>query len=71
MADPTEATISAAEVATLLGVSRNWVYEAAAVGILPAHRLPSTTHPDRPYRWRFRRSEILDWLEQQRTDGRA
>jgi excisionase family DNA binding protein len=46
------------DVARRLGVSRSWVYDAAATGRIPCVRLGG---PDGPLR--FLPAEIEDWLE--------
>lgn len=58
-----------AEVASLLKVSRTWVYDAAADGRLPSIRLGQ---PDGPLR--FVRADIEEWLDCARrawTPGRS
>lgn len=58
-----------AEVASLLKVSRTWVYDAAADGRLPSIRLG---HAEGPLR--FVREDVEAWLDDARkawTPGRA
>lgn len=50
------------EVCRLLGVSRTWVYAAAAEGRIPSIRLGG---PDGPLR--FARTDVEAWLEEQRV----
>ena len=45
-------------VAALLGVPKSWVYASAASGALPHFKIG--------HYLRFRRSEVLAWLEAQR-----
>jgi len=49
--------INAASACRLLGVHRNTLYRLIQSGDIPALKL---THGGR---WRFRRRELLDWLE--------
>jgi excisionase family DNA binding protein len=51
------------EVARRLGVSRSWVYEAAATGRIPCVRLGG---PDGPLR--FLQHDVESWLEQARRN---
>src|SRR3954470_7444306 len=51
------------DVARRLGVSRSWVYDAAASGRIPCVRLGG---PDGPLR--FLPGDVEDWLEQARRD---
>ena len=46
--------LEAEEVAAMLGLGRNQVYEAAARGEIPARRIGR--------RWIFSRRAILEWL---------
>ena len=48
-----EPFLTAAEVADLLGMSRDWVYERALTGELPSYKLPGGKR-------RFLYSELLD-----------
>jgi excisionase family DNA binding protein len=50
-----ERFIRAAQVARMLGVSTKWVYQAAREGTVPSYRFGGVV--------RFRRSEILAWIE--------
>jgi excisionase family DNA binding protein len=51
------------DVARRLGVSRSWVYDAAASGRIPCVRLGG---PDGPLR--FLREDVESWLEQARRN---
>lgn len=64
-----QALMKPAEVCRLLGVSRSWVYAAAADGRIPSMRLGG---PDGPLR--FDRADLEEWLAEQRaawTPGRS
>jgi len=50
------------EVRDLLGVSRTWVYAAAADGRIPSIRLGGQAGP-----LRFVRADVEAWLEEQRA----
>jgi excisionase family DNA binding protein len=54
--------LTAREVAELLGVHENWVYDHAASGDLPSYKIGGTR--------RFDREEIRHWIEQHRENGR-
>ena len=56
-----EAMIGVDEAARFLGVARSWVYSAAHDGRLPGFKVGKY--------WRFRCSELMAWLEQQRNGG--
>ena len=49
--------ISVAEACDFLGVHRNTLYKLITEGNLPAFRLTSGG------RWKFRRSDLEDWVE--------
>lgn len=53
-----ESMMTAHQVAELLGVHENWVYDRAASGGLPSYKLGGAR--------RFRREEIEAWLTAQR-----
>jgi excisionase family DNA binding protein len=57
-----ESMMSARQVAELLGVHENWVYDQAVGGDLPSYKLGGTR--------RFRRDEIDGWIEEHRERGR-
>jgi excisionase family DNA binding protein len=57
-----ESMLSARQVAELLGVHENWVYDQAVGGDLPSYKLGGTR--------RFRREEIDGWIEEHRERGR-
>jgi excisionase family DNA binding protein len=57
-----ESMLTAREVAELLGVHENWVYDHAASGDLPSYKIGGTR--------RFDREEIRRWIEQHRENGR-
>jgi excisionase family DNA binding protein len=58
-----ESMLTAREVAELLGVHENWVYDHAASGDLPSYKIGGTR--------RFDPEEFRGWIEQQRENGRA
>jgi excisionase family DNA binding protein len=58
-----ESMMSARQVAELLAVHENWVYDQAVGGDLPSYKLGGTR--------RFRRDEIDSWIEEHREPGRA
>ena len=63
-----QALMKPSEVRDLLGVSRTWIYAAAADGRLPSVRLGGPKGP-----LRFIRADVEGWLEDQRaawTPGR-
>ena len=51
------------EVADYLGMAERTIYQWAQQGVLPAFKLQAS--------WRFRKSEIDDWLESQRSGPQA
>lgn len=57
-----ESMMSARQVAELLGVHENWVYDQAVGGDLPSYKVGGTR--------RFRRDEIDGWVEEHRERGR-
>jgi excisionase family DNA binding protein len=60
------ALLTVDEVAELLKVPCGWVYERTrlrGLNRLPGFRLGKY--------WRFKETEIFDWLERQRVGGRA
>jgi excisionase family DNA binding protein len=61
--EPMESMMSARQVAELLGVHENWVYDQAVGGDLPSYKLGGTR--------RFRRDEIDGWIEEHREPGRV
>ena len=58
-----ESMMSARQVADLLGVHENWVYDQAARGALPSYKLGGTR--------RFDPEELRGWLSAQREHERA
>lgn len=60
--------LKATEVAARLGVSKTWVYEAAADGRLPHLRLPGEKGQPGPVR--FDADAVDAWLENQRRNWR-
>ena len=57
-----ESMMTAREVAELLGVHENWVYDQAASGALPSYKIGGTR--------RFVREEVLSWIAEHREPGR-
>ena len=57
-----ESMLTARQVAELLGVHENWVYDHAASGDLPSYKIGGTR--------RFDPEELDAWIEQQRENGR-
>jgi excisionase family DNA binding protein len=57
-----ESMLTVRQVAELLGVHENWVYDHAASGDLPSYKIGGTR--------RFDPDEFRDWREQQRQNGR-
>jgi excisionase family DNA binding protein len=57
-----EPFIEAEIVAQILGMSRQWVYQAAIDGKIPGYRIGQAI--------RFRESEIRQWIEERRLTGR-
>lgn len=58
LSGPSEPLLTAVEVAAYLNVSRITIYDWAQKGKIPAFRLG--------HHWRFRRSEIERWLDENR-----
>ena len=59
-----ESMMTVRQVAELLGVHENWVYDQAASGALPSYKLGGTR--------RFHREEIQGWIAEHReAQGRA
>jgi excisionase family DNA binding protein len=54
-----ESMLTARQVAELLGVHENWVYEMAASGELPSYKLGGSR--------RFDRDEVHGWIADHRT----
>jgi excisionase family DNA binding protein len=57
-----ESMLTAREVAELLGVHENWVYDHAASGDLPSYKIGGTR--------RFDPDELRGWIDGQRENGR-
>ena len=57
-----EAMMTASQVAELLGVHENWVYDQAANGSLPSYKLGGAR--------RFDPAELRTWLAEHREQGR-
>jgi excisionase family DNA binding protein len=57
-----ESMLTARQVAELLGVHENWVYDMAASGELPSYKIGGTR--------RFDRDEIRGWIAEHRTTQR-
>ena len=55
-----EKLLTAEQLADLLALSVDWIYEKAAAGELPSYKLGANR--------RFRASEVEDWLQRQRAD---
>jgi excisionase family DNA binding protein len=63
---PVDSLLTVEEVAELLRVPRSWVYERTrkrAFDRIPGFRLGKY--------WRFRRADVLAWLDRQRSGGRG
>lgn len=54
--------MTARQVAELLGVHENWVYDQAAAGVLPSYKIGGTR--------RFLREEVLRWIAERRQPQR-
>jgi excisionase family DNA binding protein len=54
--------MTARQVAELLGVHENWVYDQAAAGVLPSYKIGGTR--------RFHRAEVLRWIAERRQPER-
>jgi excisionase family DNA binding protein len=52
-----ERLLTANQLADILGTRKNTVYELAASGKIPSHKVPGVGR-------RFKEAEILEWLEQ-------
>ena len=57
-----ESMLTAREVAELLGVHENWVYDHAASGDLPSYKIGGTR--------RFDPDDLRGWIDGQRENGR-
>jgi excisionase family DNA binding protein len=57
-----ESMMTVRQVAELLGVHENWVYDQAASGALPSYKIGGTR--------RFVREEVLNWIAEHREPGR-
>jgi excisionase family DNA binding protein len=57
-----ESMMTVREVAELLGVHENWVYDQAASGTLPSYKIGGTR--------RFIREEVLNWIAEHREPER-
>ena len=57
-----ESMMTVRQVAELLGVHENWVYDHAASGDLPSYKIGGTR--------RFDPDELRDWIDVQRENGR-
>jgi excisionase family DNA binding protein len=57
-----ESMLTARQVAELLGVHENWVYDHAASGDLPSYKIGGAR--------RFDRKQTDEWIEQHRENGR-
>jgi excisionase family DNA binding protein len=55
--------MTARQVAELLGVHENWVYEQAADGVLPSYKIGGTR--------RFDRDEVRRWIAEHRQPERG
>jgi excisionase family DNA binding protein len=61
---PASDIISVPEACDFLGVHRNTLYKLIQAGEIPAFRMM------RGGRWKFRRTELEQWLEDKQTTGR-
>ena len=57
-----ESMMTVRQVAELLGVHENWVYDQAASGELPSYKIGGTR--------RFDREELRSWIAEQREPER-
>jgi excisionase family DNA binding protein len=57
-----ESMLTTRQVAELLGVHENWVYDHAASGDLPSYKIGGTR--------RFDQDEVGHWVEEHRENGR-
>ena len=55
--------MTARQVAELLGVHENWVYDQAARGVLPSYKIGGAR--------RFDRDEVRRWIAEHRQPGRG
>jgi excisionase family DNA binding protein len=58
-----ESMMTVRQVAELLGVHENWVYDQAASGALPSYKIGGTR--------RFVREEVLAWIAEHRQPERS
>ncbi len=58
-----ESMMTVRQVAELLGVHENWVYDQAASGALPSYKIGGTR--------RFVREEVLVWIAEHRQPERS
>ncbi len=58
-----ESMMTARQVADLLGVHENWVYDQAATGALPSYKLGGTR--------RFHPDELRGWIAEHRQTDRG
>jgi excisionase family DNA binding protein len=58
-----ESMMTVRQVAELLGVHENWVYDQAASGALPSYKIGGTR--------RFVRDEVLAWIAEHRQPERS
>ena len=58
-----ESMMTARQVAELLGVHENWVYDQAARGELPSYKIGGAR--------RFDRDEVRGWIAEHRAERRA
>jgi len=58
-----EAMMTARQVAELLGVHENWVYDQAVAGVLPSYKIGGTR--------RFLPDELRGWIAEHRQPSRA
>lgn len=56
-----DSMLTARQVAELLGVHENWVYDHAASGDLPSYKIGGSR--------RFDRVQVDEWIEQHRENG--
>jgi excisionase family DNA binding protein len=57
-----ESMMTARQVAELLGVHENWVYDQAAIGVLPSYKIGGTR--------RFDPDELRGWIAEHREADR-
>jgi len=57
-----ESMMTVRQVAELLGVHENWIYDQAASGELPSYKIGGTR--------RFLRDEVLRWIAERRQPER-